>query len=305
MASPIDKLFEEVFGSAPNKCGTAFEKLAAIATHVISGGNVKHDDNIRGQFSKTLYQLDLHHKTDDASVMGEAKDYTTRSEKVGRGDLQKLGGALPDLRDIDAGTFFSATGYTKPAIKYANEAENIIGKPITLYGLRQSTEVDEQGFIKTIVITMHICMPQPQSAKWLPHVTPQGKDALKMLLNEGEENLEYQTRLYCFYDKNGNEKLLISELTSYGYGAINDETDKSSACFVLPDHYININGVLAEIHGLEYEIPYCHHTVEIRISDDSENRLVLLDGDGKTIKIITDEKLREYEFDDDGNLIKR
>ncbi len=256
MTSPIDKLFEEIFGHSPTKSGTAFEMLAAIVTHIINGGDVKHDDKLRGQFSKTLYQLDVHQKVDNVSVMGEVKDYTFRNGKVGRGDLQKLGGALPDLKDIDYGAFFSATGYTKPAIKYANEAKNIVGKPITLYELRPSTEIDEQGFIKTIVITMHITMPHPHNAKWLPHITSKGQEAVKALLKEGEEKLEYQMELHCFYDKNSKEILSLQELTSHGYGDINKETDKSHGCFVLPGHYIDINGILAEIHGLEYEIPY-------------------------------------------------
>jgi hypothetical protein len=305
MASPIDKLFEEIFGEAPNKSGTAFEMLAAIVTHMISGGDVKHDDKLRGQFSKTLYQLDIHQKKDDETLMGEAKDYTFRDGKVGRGDVQKLAGALPDLEEIDGGTFFSATGYTKPAIKYANEAENIIGKPITLYGLRPSTELDEKGFIKTIVINMHLTIPHPQKGKWLPHITQNGQIALKSLLKAGEEKLEYQVGLEFFYDENGKHLLTLKELTSHGYGDINTETDKSSACFTLPNHYIDINGVLAEIHGLEYEIPYTYLSEEIRISDDSKNRLVLLDSKGSPINIITDEKLKEYEFDESGNLIKR
>lgn len=305
MKSPIDKLFEEIFGSSPSKSGTAFEMLAAIVTHMVSGGDVKHDDKLRGQFSKTLYQLDVHQKTDSSSAMGEAKDYTSRNGKVGRSDLQKLGGALPDLKDIDQGTFFSATGYTKPAKQYANESQNIVGKPITLYGLRPSTEVDEQGFIKTIMITMHITIPQPLSAKWQPHITPNGQEALNVLLKEGEEKTEYRIGLHCFYDKDGSEKLSLQELTSRGYGDINEETGKSHACFVLANHYIDINGVLAEIYGLEYEIPYSYQKQVIRISDDSENRLVLLDSEGIPIKIITDNNLREYEFDKNGNLTKK
>lgn len=305
MTSPIDKLFEEIFGNTPNKSGTAFEMLAAIVTHMVSGGDVKHDDKLRGQFSKTLYQLDVHQKTDNSSVMGEAKDYTSRNAKVGRGDLQKLGGALPDLKDIDQGIFFSATGYTTPAKKYADESQNIVGKPITLHGLRPSTEVDEQGFIKTIVITMNITMPQPQVAKWLAHITPNGQKAPKALLKEDEEKLEYQMGLYCFYDKEGNEELSLQELTSHGYGDINEVTGKSHACFILAEHYIDLNGVLAEISGLEYEMPYTYHQEEIRISDDGDNRLVLLDSEGNPIKIITDKDLRKYEFDNDGNLTRR
>lgn len=65
-----------------------------------------HDDKLRGQFSKTLHQLDIHSKSDDGSTMGEAKDYSLQDKKVGRGGLQKQGGAVPDLEEIDAGAFF-------------------------------------------------------------------------------------------------------------------------------------------------------------------------------------------------------
>lgn len=302
MSSPIDKFFEEIFGHSANKSGAAFEKLAAIVTHMISGGEVKHDDRLRGQFSKTLYQLDVYQKKNGTSSMGEAKDYTSRNSKVGRGDIQKLGGALPDLEEIDCGLFFSATGYTNPAIKYANEAEDFIGKPIVLYGLRPSTELDEQGFIKKIIINVHMSIPCPHDAKWLPHLTVNG---LRSLYKGREEGVEIKTGLRCFYDESGKEKLSLHKLTSYGYGDVNMETNKSHACFLLPDHYIDINGVFVEIHGLEYEMPHIHQTEVIQISDDSENRLVLLDSQGNAKKIITDKKIREYAFDENGNLIKK
>ena len=49
MTSPIDKLFEEIFGHSPTKSGTAFEMLAGIVTHIINGGDVKHDDKLLSQ----------------------------------------------------------------------------------------------------------------------------------------------------------------------------------------------------------------------------------------------------------------
>ncbi|MGB7390739.1 hypothetical protein [Marinomonas sp.] len=305
MASPIDKIFEEIFECEPKKSGTAFEQLAAIATHMLEGGDVVHDDKLRGHFSETLYQLDIHHKSNSSSTMGEAKDYSIRNSKVGRGDLQKLGGALPDLVNVDSGTFFSATGYTKPALKYAESTEKMLGKPITLYGLRPGTEVDEEGFIKTIVITIEIHMPMPEKAKWLPHITESGQSALKVLLKDGQDKIEYKMGLSCFYDSIGREILSLQELTSHGYGVTNADTDMSHACFVLKDHFIDINGVMAEIHGLEYELPYNTFTQELRITDDSGHRFVLLDKDGKVIKFLTDKKLREFEFDDTGKLKKR
>jgi len=94
-------------------------------------------------------------------------------------------------------------------------------------------------------------------------------------------------------------------LTSHGYGEVNQDTGKSHACFWLKGHYIEINGMLAEINGLEYEIRYSYDVQEMRITDDSENRFVLLDQDGNSLNVLTDKKLKEYEFDEDGNLKKR
>ncbi|HEX5670019.1 MAG TPA: restriction endonuclease [Sulfuricurvum sp.] len=305
MSSPIDEIFEQIFGHAPKKSGTAFEQIAAIASHFISEGEVIHDDKIRGEFSKTLYQIDIHHKTNNSSFMGEVKDYTLRNGKVGRGDLQKLAGALPDLKNIDAGTFFSATGYTKPAKKYAEEAENIIGKPITLFGLRPSSEVDEQGYIKTIVITIDIVIPQVQTAKWVPLITDEGKEVLKVLIPEGDEKFQHQVGLHCFYDSKGNEILSLHDLTSLGYGVIHEETGKSHGSFLLAGHYMKVNGILAEMHGLEYELEYSHHIQKMEITDDSEHRFVLLDKDDNVMKFLTDEKLREFTFDENGKLTKK
>jgi hypothetical protein len=110
--------------------------------YLLEGGKVRHDAKLRGQFSKTLYQLDVHHQPNpgEMATMGEAKDYSDRGAKVGRGDLQKLAGALPDLAEVKGGAFFSATGFTSPAKKYAEAASTLTGgKDISLYELTPST----------------------------------------------------------------------------------------------------------------------------------------------------------------------
>jgi hypothetical protein len=200
MTSPIDKIFQEIYGDIPSKSGTAYELFAAIVTHIIKGGEVKHDDKLRGEFSKTLYQIDVHQIIDGISTMGEAKDYSARNSKVGRGDLQKLGGALPDLEEVKSGTFFSATGYTKPARQYANSAENITGKPITLYELKPSTEVNEYDFIKTIIISLQITTPIVDQAKWIEYLTEKGHQARRSII-DGES---LSVSIDGIYDENKN-----------------------------------------------------------------------------------------------------
>lgn len=305
MPSPIDKIYEEIFGSLPDKAGTAFERLSSIASYLLNEGDVTHDDKLHGQFSKTLYQLDTHDKSESGAIMGEAKDYSLQGKKVGRGDLQKLGGALPDLKKIDSDAFFSATEYTGPAKQYAESAGQMFGKPISLWGLRPGTELDEEGFVKTVVIQMHIHMPQPEKARWVPRLTKRGESVLKVLANPGADRVEYQTVLSCFYDVSGNEILSLHELTSKGYGETNSETGMSHGCFLLKEHYIEINGILTEIYGLKYELPYGNYTEEIRITDDSGHRFVLVDKDDKISMFLTDRNLREFDFNENGKLVKR
>jgi len=44
MPSPIDILYKELFGEIPDKPGTAFERLSAIATFAIERGRLIQPD---------------------------------------------------------------------------------------------------------------------------------------------------------------------------------------------------------------------------------------------------------------------
>lgn len=300
MSSSIDKLFYEVFGYAPVKKGEAYERLAAIVLHILDGGDVKHDDRLRGALSDTLYQIDVYSGSGAGLSMGEAKDYTAQGKKVGRGDLQKLGGALPDIKEVDSGKFFSATGYTLPARKYANSSEGIVGKPIELYELRPSIELDEDNFISTLVIEGIIHGPDRANIEITPHFTEKGKEVLRSLLKEGENSFSYRTQLQGFYDGQGVEILSLFEITSNGYGDIHDETGMSYGCYILEGAYIKVNGLLAEIYGVEYKVPYRTDRFQTKITDDRELRLTVLNSEGSIIAGIPDDGLRAYEFDDNG-----
>lgn len=308
MSSPIEKIFEDIFGSLPSKSGAAYERLAAIAMHLLDEGSVMHDVRLRGQFSDTLYQLDVHHQSKDGgTTMGEAKDYSERGSKVGRGDLQKLGGALPDIQEIDAGIFFSATGYTKPAKKYAEAADKITGgKQINLYELAASTDDDEKGFVKTIVINMHAIIPHAELGEFKAVFTTQGEALLKQhLLKEGDTSVTLSYGLSEFHNSDGAVILSLAELTSKGYGEVDTETNCASACYWLPRHHILVHGLLTPIQGLEYTVPFSSMHREIVISDDSTHRLVIRDKDGTALRILTDKNIREFTFDADGNVVKR
>jgi hypothetical protein len=278
MISPIDKIFQEIYGYIPPKSGTAYELFAAIATHIINGGEVKHDDRLRGEVSETSYQIDVHQIADGISTMGEAKDYSARNSKVGRGDLQKLVGALTDLQNVKSGTFFSPTGYTKPARQYASSADKLIGKRITLYNLKPSTEENEDDFIKTIIISLQITTPKMDQAKWIPYLTEKGHQARRSIIN-GESLAVF---IDGIYDENKNElysKTKLQQIVIQNeYKTINEDTKKFHFSFPFPEGcYILTKNTLIEIEKLEYEIPYVTRTQEIQITDDSKSRLILFD----------------------------
>ncbi|MCF6764018.1 restriction endonuclease [Pseudomonas fragi] len=304
MPSPIDELYQMIFGYVPKKAGTAFERLAAIATYVTEeDGVVRHDAALKGAHSGSRYQVDVLHQSAEAKTMGEAKDYTYRGGKVGRSDLQKLAGALVDLPDVAKGVFWSATDYTKPARQYAQMAKGMTGKEILLRGLRESTGFDEQGFIKSICVKGTYQIPKLAEAIWTVHLSPQGKAKLLGLISDDETRVEFSGIINDFLNSSGVKITSIFELTSGGYGNIGED-GVSRGCFWLPDHYIWATKVLVSICGLEYEIPYDIQTTTFEITDNSTYRLVVLDETGAPVRILTDEKIREFDFNSDGLLIK-
>ncbi|MES2869230.1 MAG: restriction endonuclease [Pseudomonadota bacterium] len=303
MPSPIDELYQMIFGLLPTKAGTAFERLAAIATYVTEeDGEVRHDAALKGAHSGSRYQIDVLHQRAEAKTMGEAKDYTYRGGKVGRTDLQKLSGALVDLPDVAKGVFWSATDYTKPARQYAQAAKAMAGKEILLRGLRESTPLDEQGFIKTIRVKGSYYIAKLNEAIWTTHWSSLGRASLLALIPDGETTIEVTGIIEDVFDSSGVKITSISELTSGGYGDI-AEDGVSRGCYWLPGHYVRVNGIFASICGLEYEIPYDIYTTTFEITDNSTYRLVVLDETGTPVRILTDEKLREFDFDNEGLLI--
>ncbi len=304
MPSPIDDLYQLIFGDLPKKAGTAFERLAAIATFVEKeAGNVTHDAALKGAGSGSNYQIDVLHQVADETTMGEAKDYSYRGGKVGRADLQKLAGALLDLPAVDRGVFWSATNYTNPAKRYAKASREMLpGKEILLRGLRESTPEDEQGFVKTIRVRGTYTIPKLHESNWTTHWTAEGYAKLLALIPEGQNSLETGGIIDDIFDAGGNPITSIFELTSKGYGVIGEDK-VARACYWLPGHYVQTNGILVPIYGIEYEVPHEIHVRTFEITDDSTYRFVVLDENNAAVRILTDENLRKFSFDAAGQLI--
>jgi hypothetical protein len=299
MTSPIDQLFEEIYGYKPNKSGEAYELLASAVAKLISRtDDIAHDQKLRGLFSQTLYQIDVLIGTNQQQLMGEAKDYTEKASKVGRGDLQKLGGALNDL-EVSGGVFYSATDYTKPAKKYAQASGDILGKDITLFHLRPSTELDEEGRIKTICIQMKIYLPEYHKAKFQPVWSVKGKEKITSLITEGQiKQGEHTLKVEELFDESGQILTTIHDLTSQNFGG--SFGNNAIGSFFIPGAHVKIEGHLIGIIGITYDIPFSETVEEIIIDSKGNAKLLIKDENGNINRLLTDEDLRKVRFSDTG-----
>lgn len=297
MPSPIDQLYYEIFGNLPTKPGTAYEKFAAAAMKLLQPmDGVFHDARLRGALSKSIYQIDV--LASKGQVAGEAKDYTDQPAKVGRPDLQKLGGALPDL-PVNSGAFFSATSYTKPARQYAGAASNIVGKPIELFELRPSVESDLTGRIKKITIRFHIITPDYQRARFEAVFTEDGHNILTRLKKLGQFVFDDQpSPCENILKADGSVLITIGQLSSGTVRA--DNSDRMIASWPLPGGHISIDKSLVPIHGITFDIPFNKQTKELSINANGRAVLLLKSLDGKIDKIISDVDLKRISFGKNG-----
>ena len=250
LTSGIDQLFERIYGFRPKKAGQAYEMFAAAVLKTLGEhDDVFHDQNLRGIFSKTLYQADVVRRTGGNEQFVEVKDYTERMNKVGRPDLQKLGGALVDL-SVSRGLFFSATGYTAPAKKYAAASERIVGKKIDLFHLRPSTTDDEEGRVKTLVIELVVRTPLFENGRMDAIFTPEGRQKAEGALEKGDHRLRIDT----IYDASGMPLTTVRELTSQGVEPTWE--GESEGVFQTPGGHIKIGDHLIEIEGIKYRVPF-------------------------------------------------
>jgi hypothetical protein len=302
MPSPIDEIYKSIYGELPKKSGTAYERLAAAAWKLFDrDADVAHDTRIRGEISKSLYQIDMEAEDDDGRHAGEAKDYTERraNAKVGRPDLQKLGGALPELA-VDTGKFFSATGYTKPARQYAAAAEKIVGKRIDLYELRGVIEKDLEGRIKQVICRLHFIVPAYERSSFNPVWTPAGCRLIHELVDAGKLTNEFEIYIEDIVDNNGNILDSIHGLTSHGFGGATSDKRVSGSWPIFGGHLI-VGGHPIPIYGITYEVEFNEDVRELVIKASGRATLLLKSQDGSVDKILQDIDLKRVTFDDAGN----
>jgi hypothetical protein len=299
--SPIDELFYDIYGFYAPKAGQAYERLVAAVYKLLFDEDVRYDQMVRGEYSRTIYQLDGLTDADQNGKMIEAKDYTIDEKKVGRSDIQKMQGALTDL-SVDRGLFASATNYTNPAVKYAQSSNgNPLQKPIDLYHIRPSTIEDEKGRLKKLVFNISTHLMNFPRASFNPVFT---NDARVILKDKGYENKLVSFNITDVYDKDGASLITIGNLSKNNPPDTTGEIGfVSKGCWVLKGGYIHVDGQLYAIEGLEYSVPFLVTSHKVVIESEGMAKLYVKSSDGSIDKLIYDVDLRKVQFID-GKVIK-
>ena len=192
--------------------GKKYEQLAQMVFNHINNSdregvetiNVQH--NVKLQGKTTEHQIDVYwefkvgivtHK-----VIVQAKDLKS---KVNQGDMFTFKGVLEDLPG-SIGIFVTTKGFQKGAMKVA------LAHDILIYELREPVDSDWDGYIKTVIVNMHIVAPICENfaivvdKDWLSENDISEEQATKG---------KYVTTKDCFIIQNSREKRTM-------YDEIND-----------------------------------------------------------------------------------
>lgn len=298
--STVDELYFKLFGEHQKKEGQALERLSAIAFTILDGERkVLYDQQVRGKYSDTVYQIDGLIESDENRIMVEAKDYTVQNKKVGRADLQKLEGALTDL-DIPEGTFVSATDYTNRAKPYADSTKiNPKQNPINLFHIRPSNPEDMRGRIKTIVVNLIAHGLEFESGKYIPKFNKEDFDNIKYLIPENGKQLSMT--LYQFYDANGCVCETFENITRQINSCLPYDFEKGFILkgewlFEQPTYMVVPALGKLRIDSLIYEIPTYSDELSFAINQSGDPVLFIKSEDGKIDKLITDDQIKSYQL---------
>lgn len=294
----MDDFFEDIFGFRPSKRGRGFEMLVAAALKVTGYGNrVQTDRFLKGEYSGSTYQIDALVEADER-VFVEAKDYTESAAAVGRGDVQKLSGALQDL-SIERGMLASATGFTAPTKQYARATETGGSfKPIELVHIRPALEVDEKSRIRKITLRLSIHVARFEDAVWKPRFSAASERMLKSKLPK------LQVAISEFYRPDGSVYQTIRSFTEELNRLGGWKTGTLVGEHVFPaGTCLRVCDLLVPIEALGYEVDFDETTELITIQSQGQARMVVRFESGEVNTLITDEQLKGVRFTDDGDVL--
>lgn len=170
--------------------------------------NVQHDVELQGKTLK--HQIDVYWEFEHGGVnyqtIVQCKDW---GNPVSQGELLKFKAVLDDLPSQPRGIFVTRTGYQSGALEFAR------ANGILIYELREPTDKDWEGRVKTININMAMYIPHSKDTAFHFDEEWISNEAKKYGIKKGEMvgiRIEGMENEIDIYDEKGNPFTNVHEI---------------------------------------------------------------------------------------------
>lgn len=299
----MDTIYDQYIAEEKLKQGTKYEKLAAIVFKVLNEtDNVVHDLTLRGDGKSAAHQIDVTVQSPHASspnrILIECKDYDS---KVGIKVVRDFFGAVHQIKP-DESFIVTTEGYTQMAKKFAED------EGINLAVLRDFKEEDWEGFIKSINIRGSMITINTPTLSWVA-VNKEERDKFNAMANEEKgQTQNISTYETFFYDKEGNIREDFQTVLSPIINRLprNINTPTVGRYEFDEVKYVKMAGLLVCVRGFDYEFTSNEHVFEIAVDAGEKVALLIFKVlNGEFEKIIFEQDLDKWTFDEDGKVIQK
>jgi hypothetical protein len=294
IVSAADDLHLRLFGFAPDKPGTAYERLAALVLAGLGWKEVVHDTKLRSEGRRAEHQLDVTATSADGTVrhlLVECKDW---NKKVDKKTLDALVG-IRNQGDFDAAMAVTTVGFTSGAVDVA------VDESVAMVVLRELRD-DDGPFVMEISAEIRLLVPSHSALQLL---VPESSD-----LPDGMPT-EAMTDQFQFMHLDGSpaETLLQIFQANSTPRADVEGTFKRSADFGAGRLVRANDGTTFRVSGLRWTETVGAMTQTVTHKAEGEPCLVVeqLDEDGEPqgTRLVVDRHLYSWDIDEDGAVKKR
>jgi hypothetical protein len=150
--SAADDLHRRIFGFAPAKPGTAYERLAAVVLAGLGWESVMHEAKLRPEGRRAQQRLDVTATHPNGSIrhlLVECKDW---NKEVGKGTMDALIG-VRDQAGFDAAMAVTTVGFTSGAVDVA------VDEDVAMVILREHRPEDRGRFVRRVEAELKFYFP--------------------------------------------------------------------------------------------------------------------------------------------------
>lgn len=300
MSDDMELVYNKYIADEKLKNGTKYERLAAVVYKTLDTENtVIHDLRLRGEGKLAVHQIDVTIEKDAGAkrILVECKDY---QDVVGIGIIRDFHGAVSQIKPDEA-IVVTTKGFTKGAVDFAQD------EGIKLTILRKFEEDDWDNRIKTIIISMKAIFMGKPKISWVAKDENEQRRACDALKEHWGKTEETDTQTNYFYDSDGNIVSCLQEVLQPIFNFLpREEGSITKGRYEFDQvYYVMLCGVLIGVRGFDYE--YFSHSMRTEsVVDDGGKIAVLLFKmlDGSKDKILFDNHLEKWTFNDNGEVVE-